>query len=92
MARSASDARMRVHVLLFATFREIVGEKDLPWTANAETTVGAFLDAFLTSHPRLMPHRGSMIVAVNLEVADPSTLLHEGDEVALLPPVSGGRP
>ncbi len=90
MARPASDVRLRVHVVLFSAYREIVGAKELAWTADAGTTVAGFLDAFLAAHPRLTPHRGSMIVAVNLEVADGSTALHEGDEVALLPPVSGG--
>ncbi len=83
---------MRIHVLLFATFREIVGAKEVAWTADPDTTVGRFLDAFLAHHPRLSPHRGSMIVAVNLDVATPSTVLQDGDEVALLPPVSGGLP
>lgn len=90
MEPSASVARMRLRVLLFATYREVVGEKELTWTADANLTLAQFLDAFLEAHPRLAPHRGSMMVAVNLEVAPPSAVLHEGDEVALLPPVSGG--
>ncbi len=92
MPRLTSSGPMRVRVLLFATYREIVGAKEVPWTADAGTTLAQFLDAFLTAHPRLGPHRGSMMVAVNLDVAGPSTVLHDDDEVALLPPVSGGRP
>ena len=83
---------MRLRVFLFATYREIADAKELAWTAEAGITVGQFLDAFVAAHPRLAPHRGSMMVAVNLAVADPGTVLHEGDEVALLPPVSGGSP
>lgn len=90
MARPASDVRMRVRVLLFATYREVVGEKEVAWTADPGTTLGQFLDTFLAAHPRLEPHRGSMMVAVNLEVTPPTAILREGDEVALLPPVSGG--
>ncbi len=81
---------MRLHVLLFATYREIVGEKEVSWTADAGSTLSQFIDAFLAAHPRLAPHRSSMMVAVNLAAADPSVVLREGDEVALLPPVSGG--
>ncbi len=81
---------MRLRVLLFATFREIVGESEVPWSAEPGTTVGPFLDAFLRAHPGLAPHRGSMKVAVNLAFVDPSAELRDGDEVALLPPVSGG--
>ncbi len=90
MARWACDGTMRVRVLLFSTYREVVGVKELPWTAEAGTTLGQLLDAFVAAHPRLAPHRGSMMAAVNLEVAAPSTVLRDGDEVALLPPVSGG--
>ena len=83
---------MHLRVVLFATYREIADAKELAWTAETGTTLGQFLDAFLAAHPRLAPHRGSMMAAVNLTVAGPTTVLHEGDEVALMPPVSGGCP
>ncbi len=81
---------MRLRVRLFATYREIVGADDVAWTAEPGTTVAEFLDAFLQRHPRLAPHRGTMMLAVNQALAEPSSVLREGDEVALLPPVSGG--
>ena len=81
---------MRLRVRLFATYREIVGAKDLPWTADPGTTLAEFLDAFLRRHPRLAPHRETMMLAVNQALAAPSTVLRDGDEIALLPPVSGG--
>ena len=90
MAAPASAAPMRFRVKLFATYRELVGAKDVVWTADSGTTLGEFLDAFLGRHPRLATHRGTMMLAVNQAVADPSQVLHEDDEVALLPPVSGG--
>lgn len=83
-------AGMRVRVLLFATFREIVGEAEVAWSAEPGTTVDAFLASFLRTYPRLAPHRGSLMIAVNQEFAKPSARLRDGDEVALLPPVSGG--
>ena len=92
MAPPASDTRMRVRVLLFATYREIVGAREVSWTGDAGVTLAGFLEAFLAAHPGLAAHRGSMMVALNLEIAEPTTVLHEGDEVALLPPVSGGAP
>ena len=92
MAPSPSDPSVRIQVRLFATYREIAGTGELTWTAEPGTTLGGFLEAFLRGHPRLVPHRRSMLLAVNLAFADPSTVLQEGDEVALLPPVSGGAP
>ncbi len=81
---------MRIRVKLFATYREIVGERDLAWTAEDGTTVDAFLRGFLEAYPRLGPHRGSMAVAVNQTIASTDLVLRDGDEIALLPPVSGG--
>lgn len=81
---------MRLRIRLFATYREIVGAKDVTWTADPGTTLAEFLDAFLRRHPRLAAHRDTMILAVNQAFAEPSAVLREGDEIALLPPVSGG--
>lgn len=81
---------MRLRVLLFATFREIVGETEVAWSADPGTTVDAFLASFLRAYPQLVRHGGSLRVAVNQEFAAPGLRLRDGDEVALLPPVSGG--
>lgn len=90
MAPLASDAPMRLHVKLFATYREIVGAKDVAWTAEPGATLGEFLDAFLGRHPQLAAHRDVMMLAVNQAFASPEIVLQDGDEIALLPPVSGG--
>lgn len=81
---------MRVRVRLFATYREIVGSRDLLWTLEEGSTVEAFLKSFLLTYPRLAGLRDTMMFAVNQAFAVPQAVLHEGDEVALLPPVSGG--
>lgn len=83
---------MRVRVRLFATYREIVGSPEIDWSTEDGTTLRELLDGVLATYPRLAGHRGSMVLAVNHEVASPQVSLHDGDEVALLPPVSGGRP
>ncbi len=82
---------MQIQVRLFATYREIVGESQLAWTLRDGTTVGQLVEAVLAKYPRLIGHGNSMLLAVNHEVARPDVVLQEGDEVALLPPVSGGR-
>jgi len=40
--------------------------------------------------PRLAPPEVSIVVAVNADYAEPNVLLHQGDDVCLIPPVSGG--
>ena len=81
---------MLVQVRLFATYREIVGVGQLSWTLRNGATVGQLVEAVLARYPRLVGHGDSMLLAVNHEVVRPDLVLRDGDEVALLPPVSGG--
>ncbi len=81
---------MRLRIRLFATYREIVGSKELAWTASEGQHLEAFLESFLAEYPRLAAHRDTMMLAVNRAFPSPDAVLHDGDEVALLPPVSGG--
>ena len=81
---------MQIQVRLFATSREIVGEGQLAWTFRDGTTVGQLVEAVLAKYPRLLGHEKSMVLAVNHEVVRLDVVLREGDEVALLPPMSGG--
>ena len=81
---------MRVRVRLFALQRELAGTREialeLPDGATVETVWGSVVDR----HPVLAPGRPSVRFARNGEYADPDTLLADGDEVAFIPPVSGG--
>lgn len=81
---------MRLTVRLFGSLREAAGaprlEVELPDGARIED-LRAALAARLPAAARLGPRAA---VAVNQELAGPGTALSEGDEVALLPPVSGG--
>lgn len=81
---------MRVRVRLFASLREAVGqgevELDLPDGATPEEAWRRLARA----HPGLPRRRTSMATAVNRHYAPFDTPLAEGDEVAFIPPVSGG--
>lgn len=74
----------------FATFREIVGTPQLAWSADDGTTAEDLVDQLVVKYPRLGAHRATMLVAVNESFAMPGRPLRDGDEVALMPPVSGG--
>lgn len=87
---------MQVRILLFGALRDVPEEG--AGTEGKETmelperaTVEEFLRRFMTQTPRARKFAGSMAIAVNREYALPTHVLHDGDEVALLPPVSGGR-
>jgi molybdopterin synthase catalytic subunit len=80
---------MRVRVLCFGRLRELLApELDLELAGPA--TVATLLEALRLQHPSLAPYTGSLAVAVNQNFASSSTPLKESDEIALLPPVSGG--
>ena len=81
---------MHVTVRLFATYREIVGSKELQVRLSDGATLRALLDSLYVNHPRLKGYEETMLLAVNHEFAEPASRLREGDEVALMPPVSGG--
>ena len=81
---------MRVRVRLFARLRDIAGageiDRDVPAGATAQTV----WNALATEFPALAPYAAVSSCAVNEEYAKFSAPLREGDEVAFLPPVSGG--
>jgi sulfur-carrier protein len=83
-----------VRVKLFAAFQEAIAESEIELSLPPLTTVAAIYDRLLSEYPKLAaklePWRSLTRYAVNLEFAEPETLLQDGDEVALIPPVSGG--
>lgn len=81
---------VRVKVLFFGRLKEIVGHSedfaDLPDGSPIET----LFSRYGARHPELTRFRASLVASHNQEFATWSTPLHSGDEVAFLPPVSGG--
>ncbi|HEV2981205.1 MAG TPA: selenide, water dikinase SelD [Solirubrobacteraceae bacterium] len=82
---------MNVRVRLFAILRERAGADSVELQLPAGARVSDALEA-LSRHERLrgVLERLPVQLAVNREYARPATTLHEGDELALIPPVSGG--
>ena len=82
---------MRVRVLLFAILRDAAGTAevmlDLPRGASAHAAGAALLEL----HPVLRPYLPRIAYAINQTYAQGETELRDGDELALIPPVSGGR-
>ncbi len=83
---------MRVRVCYFAVLRELVGLRE----EDIEIAEGADIQALLRELGRKHPSLGSIVervaIARNHQYAETHELLREGDEIALLPPVSGGAP
>lgn len=80
-----------VTVKLFAMIREVVGTDELMLTLSGDPpVVSQVRDHLLSEYPMLMPVLPFSQIAVNEEVVEESSPLKQGDEVAVLPPVSGG--
>ena len=81
---------MRVTVRLFARLRDLAGTGDLVREVSGPATVQDVWQSLTAEMPSLVEYEGTMSVAVNAEYARMAAAVHDGDEVAFLPPVSGG--
>src|SRR5690349_17786706 len=83
-------APLRIRVRLFAMQRETAGMRELRLEVPLGSTVDDAWNAVVATVPALAPGRSSLRFAVNGEYADDDRPLEDGDEVACIPPVSGG--
>lgn len=81
---------MLVGVKLFAQLRDTAGVSELSLDVADGTSVQGVWAALVARHPGLAPFESSVSCAVNAAYARKHTTVHAGDEVAFLPPVSGG--
>ena len=82
---------LRITALLFGQAREWAGASSLDLTLSAPATVESAFAVLKTRHPKLADLERSLLFAVNEEYASRSHLLTDGDQLAVLPPVSGGE-
>jgi molybdopterin converting factor subunit 1 len=81
---------MRVRVLLFASLRERAGTGEFSFDLPDDATVASARAALIDRLPVLARQLDRIAWAVNRSYATLNTPLHDDDELALLPPVSGG--
>ena len=81
---------MRVTVRLFARLRDIAGAAELTREVAPGATIGAVWNGLVAEFPEMGRYERSISSAVNADYARMNRELREGDEVAFLPPVSGG--
>ncbi len=81
---------MRIHVLLFGQLKDIVGRSEDYLTLDPGARLSAVMDHYSGQFAAIRGLSGSIACSINQEYAAVSSELHEGDEVGLLPPVSGG--
>jgi molybdopterin converting factor subunit 1 len=85
-----NDELISVRVKFFAAPREALGVREIAREVPAGTTVGELVDLLTEEYPVLRAYTRFISVAVNRAYVGLQTELHDGDEVACLPPVGGG--
>jgi MoaE-MoaD fusion protein len=81
---------MHVKVLFFGMLKDIVGRMEEQVELAPDARLSTLFDHYAAQFPRLREMAGSIVMARNQEFSSLSTAIVEGDEVAFLPPVSGG--
>ena len=81
---------MRVKVQFFARLRELAGRSEYDCDVPAGSSVADVWRVMTDRHAALQPFGGAISCAHNTDFARMTAPVHEGDEVAFLPPVSGG--
>jgi molybdopterin converting factor subunit 1 len=79
-----------VHVKLFAVAKDLVGTGETELSLHDGSRASNVLDHFLRANPGLSSWKNHLRVAVNAEYVELNHRLQNGDEVAIIPPVSGG--
>ncbi len=81
---------MQIKVLFFGLLKDICGGAEARLELPAGATAGSVFEHYAAAFPRLKQMASSVVLARNHEFASVGEPLSDGDEVALLPPVSGG--
>lgn len=82
---------MKIEVLFFASVRDMVGTREMEWEVPEGATVGQLKNDLIAHFPKMAGLVSVFLLAVNAEYADDSEVLQAGSQVAIIPPVSGGR-
>lgn len=85
-----SNSVITITLKLFAAYQEAYRTSELSLEIPENSSVQFILDQVIQEHPHLEKWREVTRFGVNLNFVSPDTLLKEGDEVVLIPPVSGG--
>ena len=77
-------------ILLFAQIKDAVGAAELDLKISGSPDIAGLWRALIAAQPKLVNYQSSTRLARNGEYADAQTVFSNADEVALIPPVSGG--
>ena len=81
---------MKIKVQFFSRLRDVTGQSALTREVPAGSTVGDLLATLYAEHTKLAAWDAHLLLAVGLDYVKRDQLLHEDDEVSVMPPVQGG--
>ncbi|HJS19498.1 MAG TPA: MoaD/ThiS family protein [Anaerolineales bacterium] len=81
----------RVKLLFFATLRDRAGTKSMELDIPFDLTVRGLKDKISDEYPNLKPSMASVLTTINREYAFDEAIIPQNAELAMFPPVSGGR-
>jgi len=84
------SSQIKITVKLFAAFQEAVSQSEISLTLPASSPVSTVYENLVKTYPKLEQWKPVTRYAINLNFVEQNTILQDGDEVALIPPVSGG--
>ncbi len=79
-----------MRILLFAQLKDAAGRAEIAWPGAGPLRADQFWTRLIAEYPALAPHRPMVRLARNGAYASADTVFQAGDEIALIPPVSGG--
>ena len=80
---------MKINILAFGIAKDIMGKREIAFQLPEAATVAQLKDDLLRSYPAFEDLR-SLAVAINSTYAEDDLIIQSTDEIALIPPVSGG--
>jgi molybdopterin converting factor subunit 1 len=86
----SSSQSIRIKVLFFGRLKELLGRTQESIDLAVDADIESLFANYASRYPGLQQYRSSLVASCNQEFAPWNTILRAGDEVAFLPPVSGG--